>query len=1092
MNRWLWFLTAVILIIALVLSGNIYLDSENQIIKEFDDHQMFIAKDLNMDLYSEITSIVKSSNYLSLESENNNFKEIFKRKTALNGIYPPYVEAISVYNQDGRLIGSNSVRTDQLKKEIIKNILNGNYNFFIDDDERLIENNKSISNFIVYIPLKELNLIMAFQINAPEFFKANINNMNLKADKFGIWVIDQEGNVLFQSDHPSMESRNVNRLTNNCFNCHTGNSYLKEIQSNSTGHLKYSLKNSGTKKASFSTLDLNNEHWKIVVTTPSEEVTVYLVKAAKQALILLLLVILLLSIITYFAIKFFKIHFRAREELNHMTEKNKLLSQVIESETKYKDLFENNPIPMWVYSVDSLKFEIVNDAAVRHYGFTREEFLSMTLKDIGPDDEISKLENNLTQSESKIETFNSWHHRKKDGTIINVEITSHSLPSTYGNHFRLVMAKDVTEKFHLQKELEESEEKFRNIFENTKAIFIIIDPSDGKIVEANDAACEFYGYSQNEMFEEIYLSQINTLPEDKIKIEMQKAAQNSIRFFSFKHRLKNGSVKDVEVFSGPIHFLGRNLLFSVIHDITEKKLAEEDIKLLAYALESINECISITDLNNKITYVNGAFCKVYGYFSHEIIGRHIAIVMARDNAEEVEKNILASTINGEWKGELINKRKNGEEFPVYLSTSPIRNENGEIISLLGVALDMTDVIVSREELIRAKDKAEEMNRLKSNFLANMSHELRTPMIGMLGFSQILKQELDNPEQQEMAEAIYSSGQRLMQTLNLVLDLSRIEANKMEIKLNEINIKEIINSSAKIYEAAAKNKNLYLNKLFKNDNIYCFLDELLMVQIINNLLSNALKFTKIGGITIELDTENYGADTWALIKVIDTGIGIPEDYQPLIFEEFRQVSEGLGRSYEGSGLGLTLTKKTVEIMNGSITVSSELGKGSVFTLRFPAVIHDNITPDNLDDSNKVQEIPFILQNPDLPNLLLVENDRASAFITKRALKEICTVDLANDGETAVELARKKAYSAIIMDIGLGYGMNGMEAAKIIRKFPGYEKIPIIALTAFAMDGDKENFLAQGMTHYLSKPFDLKDLKILIIDILNDLNNKSVVI
>jgi PAS domain S-box-containing protein len=1082
---------------ALILSSNIYLDSVNQIIKEFEDHQMYIANDINMDLYSDLNSIVKSSNLLLLEQENVNIKDIFNKNGILNHFYPSYVESASFYDQNGKLISSTVNGIVQLNKTLVNNILNSGYNFFIDDDERLLEKNKTVSNFIIYIPMKEVKLIrgtesyiIAYEINAPEYFKSNIINRNLKEDKFGLWVIDFEGNVLFQSDHPAMESRNINGLTNACFNCHTETSYLKELQIKSSGHLNYSLKNTGIKNASFSTLDLNNEHWKIVVTTPSEEITVYLVKAAKQVGILLLLVVILLSVVTYYFISFFKKHIKAKEELNHLTEKNKLLNQVIESEGKYKDLFENNPIPMWVYSVDSLRFIMVNDAAIAHYGYSRDEFLSMTLKDIRPDGEITKLEKNLAQPEFNIETSKTWKHKKKDGTIIHVEINSHSLPKSNGQHLRFVMARDVTEQFRLQNELRESEEKFRNIFESTKAIFLIIDPADGKIIEANDAACSFYGYNKNEMIEGLYLNQINTLPENEINAGMQEAIQHSIRFFNFKHRLKNGSIKDVEVFSGPIHFLDRNLLFSVIHDVSEKKAAEENIKLLAYALESINECISLTDLNNNIKYVNGAFCKVYGYEKIELIGKYISTVLAHENAKEAENKILGSTLNGEWKGELINKRKNGEEFPVYLSTSPIRNDKGDIISLLGVALDLTDIKISREELIRAKEKAEEMNRLKSNFLANMSHELRTPMIGMLGFSQILKQELNDPEQQEMAEAIYTSGQRLMQTLNLVLDLSRIEANKMEIKLNEINIKDIINSSTKIYESEIKNKNLYLNKIFKNDNIYCFLDELLLVQIINNLLSNALKFTKIGGITIELDLEKTGIDDWAVIKVIDTGIGIPEDYRPLIFEEFRQVSEGLGRNYEGSGLGLTLTKKTVEIMNGTISVKSELGKGSVFSIRFPAVIKNKLNPNSMVNVKKDREISITNQEI-LPSVLLVENDRASAFITKRALMKICTIDLAKDGESAVEMAKNRIYSAIIMDIGLGFGINGMEAAKIIREFPCYEKTPIIALTAFAMDGDKENFLGQGMSHYLSKPFDIKDLKNLVINILKSISDKSAV-
>jgi PAS domain S-box-containing protein len=965
LKKWIFLTIAVlILITVLILSYNIFKESESQITREFDEHQLYIANDLKKEINNSLNSVDENAEYLSLTGKDFDVKELIKRDRILRSFYKSYVESISFYNSTGKLIYSNSNETSQLAKEDIDNTFNSNNNFYI-DDEMPTGKSGAISNFIIYIPLKDMNilkhkvpgsLIAAFRINAPEFFKSKVSGQNFK-EKFGLWVIDKEGNVLFQSDHPGMQTFNTHKMANNCLNCHIETSYITQITNNETGHIEYSLKNFGEKNASFTTLNLNNEKWKIVVTTPSDEVTKYLVNAARQAGILLMLVIISFSIIAYFIIKISRTNTRAKEELEFLTEKNKLLNQVVESE-----------------------------------------------------------------------------------------------------------------------------EKFRNIFENTNAIFLIVEPESLKIVEANNGACRFYGYDKSEMLENIYLRQISTLPEIEIKKNINAAILQQSSFFNVQHRLKDGSVRDVEVYCGPVHIAGRVMIFCVVNDVTDKKASEEKIKLLAYALESINECITITDLEDNLTFVNNAFCEIYGYTREEVNGLKIQSVLNNNDPEIIEKNIIKNTMKGEWKGELINKKKNGEQFNISLSTSPIQDDKGEIIALLGVASDITERKQAEQELIRTKEKAEEMNKLKSNFLANMSHELRTPMIGMLGFSDILKEELTNPEQKLMAEEIYISGQRLLQTLNLILDLSRIESNKTELKFKEINIKEILTSSIKIFEPVARSKDLYLKIKSDYSNIYCQLDELLFDQIINNLVSNALKFTKAGGVNIDVELEQNEFDYFVVIKVSDTGIGISNEFQRLIFEEFRQVSEGFGRNYEGSGLGLTITKKTVELMHGTISVKSELGEGSVFSIRFPAFLKNVGKSSKPEISKKDSKNPGAAETNGLPKILLVENDVTSALITRIALKNICYIDVAENGEDAIELCGTKKYSAILMDIGLGLGINGIETGSVIRKIAGYENIPMVAFTAFAMQGDKENFLNQGMTHYISKPFQVEDLKNLMMEIL----------
>jgi signal transduction histidine kinase len=223
-----------------------------------------------------------------------------------------------------------------------------------------------------------------------------------------------------------------------------------------------------------------------------------------------------------------------------------------------------------------------------------------------------------------------------------------------------------------------------------------------------------------------------------------------------------------------------------------------------------------------------------------------------------------------------------------------------------------------------------MNNLKSSFLANMSHELRTPMIGILGNAEIIGISTEDIEIKEMAAAIFTSGQRLINTLNLILDLSRIEANKESLDIEKLEVVSAIDNAVKHYSSDALQRDISLEFVTKIDEIYCFLDERLFREVLNNLINNAIKFTNHGGITVTL---NKSADS-LIIKVIDTGIGIPSESLGLIFEEFRQVSEGYSRNFQGTGLGLTITQKFVEKLGGKISVKSKLDVGSEFTVIFP--------------------------------------------------------------------------------------------------------------------------------------------------------------
>ncbi|PIS45512.1 MAG: hypothetical protein COT22_04875 [Ignavibacteria bacterium CG08_land_8_20_14_0_20_37_9] len=376
-----------------------------------------------------------------------------------------------------------------------------------------------------------------------------------------------------------------------------------------------------------------------------------------------------------------------------------------------------------------------------------------------------------------------------------------------------------------------------------------------------------------------------------------------------------------------------------------------------------------------------------------------------------------------------------------------------------------------------------MSRLKSNFLNNMSHELRTPLNGIMGYANILASELEKPDEHDMALGIYDSGKRLSETLNLILDLSEAESGKIEVIAKDVVIVPLVKNSIKLFTAVAAKKNLQIETIIKDEIIFAHIDENLLNRIVYNLLDNALKFTERGKISIEVGREvntenapdNSPAD-WLFIKIKDTGIGIAAHKIDNIWDEFRQVSEGMSRSYEGTGLGLTIAKKAVELMQGKISVESELGVGSTFTVKFPAV---KVSPqeEEVTQSMQTKVIPRNKEKRNaaaLPLVLYIEDDFSNRHIVKLFLENISELETAADGKTALQLAAGKKYELFLMDINLGGAINGMEVVNALRKMPQYAETPIIAVTAYAMGKDKAEFLNGGCTHYLAKPFKKQEL------------------
>jgi CheY-like chemotaxis protein len=396
---------------------------------------------------------------------------------------------------------------------------------------------------------------------------------------------------------------------------------------------------------------------------------------------------------------------------------------------------------------------------------------------------------------------------------------------------------------------------------------------------------------------------------------------------------------------------------------------------------------------------------------------------------------------------------------------------------------------NEQELIKAKEEAEQMNRVKSTFLANMSHELRTPLVGILGYSELLSNMLHEEETQEMALTINTSGKRLLHTLNLILDLSRIEANQQEIHNEIFELNCFLIERVKLFDLVAKAKKLNLTYSSQCDEIFIDTDARLLEHIVNDLINNAIKYTDSGKVTVRLCIEQTISGHEIQIKVTDTGIGIPEKQQSVIFDAFRQVSEGYNRSFEGTGLGLTITKKYIELLGGKIALESTVGMGSTFTISFPEDISIQRNPDICSEGDDL--------NPDgtakaihlkkKPLVLLVDDDHISFVLIQKMLKGLVELEYTETGEQALQLFQQKVYDMVFLDINLPRGIGGFEVLSELRKIKSYKKIPIVAVTAYSMLGDKEKFLRAGCSEYLSKPFS-KDELVQTLELIKDDNKK----
>ncbi|MDP3360447.1 MAG: PAS domain S-box protein [Lutibacter sp.] len=628
----------------------------------------------------------------------------------------------------------------------------------------------------------------------------------------------------------------------------------------------------------------------------------------------------------------------------------------------------------------------------------------------------------------------------------------------------------------MKKDTEIEKLKLSESLLNEVNLIIISCDVNGHVTYVSPATEQIIGYKADELLGDkwwdltFFSKEESQLCKEKVLALTSRKIKVDPKPYDRQLRCKDGSMKWIEWRDS----LGANNIFvSVGVDITEWKKTE-GIKIQSDTiLNSVETMLMVSDKEGNIIYSSPAVGKMLGYKVKEIMGDKWwkLTYENQQEAQQVKEAIYNYVFFNKKSFVDISKRKiktaNGDYKWIEWQLS--KGANGSYIS---IGTDITQRIATELELKKAKDFAEESLKVKNEFLANMSHEIRTPLNAVIGFTDLLLETQLNPEQRSHLETMRNSGEILLSLINNVLDLSKLESEKLKVEEIPFNLHKSFNTVLKLMKLRADEKKISLDlKIEPNTPIHVIGDPTRVEQILLNLIGNAVKFTNKGFVHVTLkQLKETDGTSEIYFEVRDTGIGIVSNKINTVFGAFSQAKSDTSRIYGGTGLGLTIVKKLVGLLNGTIKVESVFGEGSVFKITLP--LKKDLVNVNTDEV----EPEFLMNEPLELSILLVEDNKTNQLLAKTRLERWkCKVDIANNGIEGVKKAQQNMYDLILMDIQMPV-MDGYEASKIIKNDISKKvaKIPIIAMTAYATNADISLAKSSGMDDYIFKPFKPREL------------------
>ncbi len=580
----------------------------------------------------------------------------------------------------------------------------------------------------------------------------------------------------------------------------------------------------------------------------------------------------------------------------------------------------------------------------------------------------------------------------------------------------------------------------------------------------------------------------------------RQAFKGELQYFEMKIDTRDQSEMWLEFYLNPILYTGGIIeeVSGIARDVTRRKQAEISLRqseeVFRGIFENLQDIYCRMDREGIITMISPSVFKRTGYTPEEVMGRHITDFFF--DKKLIHRSLIKLRRDKSLRNiEAPLRVKDGSERQFMFNMLMFTDEKGRPSEVAVLARDITALKRNEQELLKAKEQAEHSLRVKEAFLANMSHEIRTPMNGVIGMIDLLINTKLNAEQRDFIQTIKRSSETLLHILNDILDLSKIEAGKMALHEMPLSMQELMEKLVSLFSQTARNKSNRLT-YWMDPSVprYLLADQTRLLQILSNLTSNALKFTEDGEVKIKVHLlEKRGKTNLLKVEVYDSGIGISEEDQRLLFTSFTQVDNSSRKSYGGTGLGLSISKQLCKLMNGDIGVVSNPGEGSMFWFTFEAK-ETSMAPSMVVEKEEESFIDNVFESYH-PFILLVDDNMVNRKVASEILKKAgCIVDTAESGYEAIEKVeqifskRDGYYDVIFMDIQMP-DMDGVETTRRLREKYPKGLPPIVAMTAYSMKEDRERFMSQGMDDYLAKPIRAQHLIAKVQTLVGKIDNRK---
>jgi len=787
-----------------------------------------------------------------------------------------------------------------------------------------------------------------------------------------------------------------------------------------------------------------------------------------------------------------------------ITERKRSELALKESETRYRSIFNKSLDAIGVSKGDKLM--TANDAFHNLFGYTsKNELIGQSVFDLIPPEQRLARQNTIKEQVAKGGRIPNEYETKglrKDGSTFDLEVY-HSNYSIDNVTYTQVILRDITKRKIAEKELEKYREHLEELVqertaeleesnrENTnlsKAIeqshaTVVITDKEGNIEYVNPNFTRVTGYSSEEVVNQNpRFLRSGIMPDSHYKEMWDTINSGNIWRGEFVNKKKNGEFFwESAIISSISNEAGEIIRFvAVKEDISDRKKVEEE--LIQYKLFADNsiEGFGMANMDAEITYMNKKLCEVTGTDKPTLNETFYQFYPEEVKKILKDKILPEVVLKGHWKGEIDHLHPEGGTFPTYHNFFLIKDENGQPSRLAAIITDITERKKIEAELKKSKELAEEANRAKSTFLANMSHEIRTPMNSILGFSELLSNKIEDPKNRSYLNAIHSSGKNLLTLINDILDLSKVEAGRLEINYEEVETNSFFYEIIDLFQLKVEEKGLnFIIQIDKSLPNIMLVDKHRLRQIISNLLSNAIKFTDKGFIRFSVKqeiqsikpTEQYKKEFVDLnISIEDTGIGIAEDFLPDLFNTFSQEDGRMARQYGGTGLGLAISKRLAKMMNGDILVDTKINKGSTFSIALNKVrvSHKTMKFKN-GETFKLGQVMFQANS-----VLIVDDNENVREYFKDVLSEMgMRIEAAKNGKEALDKAKKTNLDLIITDIKMPV-MDGYELVRHLKEDPRLSRIPVIAISASVMKDSIKKILEHKFDGLLVKPILVDDL------------------